>query len=230
MTIATRDLAPRLADAAESLAQQPANPERRRAVSALLAETQVFWDSADTSGFGATICNEIHLARRIAFEALKGRPEIVAIAATTEDLGIGFQGGMPWHSPADMKRFRMLTESHTIIMGRKTYESIGRPLPRRRTIIMSRQFIDIDGTDTAHSAEAALQLAAAAGESQVFVVGGAEIYRLFLDHTERLERTVIPGQHQCDTFFPYPPAGFGERTVCRMTDGDLLFESWLPRP
>ena len=228
MVMATRDLAPALADAAELLAQQPANPERRRAVSELLTATQLFWDGTDTSAFSSSICHEVYLARGIAFEALKGRPEIVAIVATTEDLGIGNKGGMPWNEPADLKRFRRLTEDHTIIMGRKTYESIGRPLPRRRTIILSRQFIDVDGTDTAHSAEEALQLAATAGESQVFVVGGSEIYRLFLDHTERLERTLIPGQHICDTFFPYPPAAFGERVASSMS-GDLLFESWIPR-
>lgn len=213
--------------AARFLQGNPDDLNARRAVSLELSRCQFAWDGVVESDLlGPKETSAIHAARDAAFASLRGKPEIVAIVAATEDLGIGLEGGMPWDHRLDLKRFRRLTEDHTVIMGRKTYTSIGRPLPRRRNIVLTRSSREIDGVITAVSAAEAIAVAAAAGASQVFIIGGSEIYGLFRDYTERLERTLIPGTPTCDTFFPYPPAAFGEKAVLRHAD-DLVFESWV---
>lgn len=114
---------------------------------------------------------------------------------------IGAGGTLPWHIPQDLKRFKALTMGHAIIMGRKTHESIGRLLPGRRSIIVTRQpGYAVPGAQVVHSVEAAL--AVCAGNEEVFVIGGAEIYRELLPRADRIYVTEVQGDYPGDTWFP----------------------------
>src|SRR5262245_58004248 len=112
------------------------------------------------------------------------------IVALARNRTIGRQGGIPWHLGEDLKRFKRITMGHHLIMGRKTFESIGRVLPGRTTVVVSRR-IDpqVTGVRFAPSLPAALEAAAAAGDEEVFVVGGGEIYQLALPLAQRLYLT-----------------------------------------
>jgi dihydrofolate reductase len=119
---------------------------------------------------------------------------------------IGYQGKLPWHIPEDLKRFKALTMGHTIIMGRKTHESIGRLLPGRRSIIVTRQRdYAVPGAQVVHSIQAALD--ACGGEEEVFVIGGGEIYRDALTAADRIHLTEVHVDAQGDAFFPRLEAG-----------------------
>lgn len=126
---------------------------------------------------------------------------ITLIAATDQNRGIGLQGRLPWRLPADLDRFRRITTGHAVLMGRKTWESIGRPLPERTNIVMSRHPApaEANGVLWASSPEEAIRLA---GDGDVFIIGGAEIYSLFLPRADRLLLTRIHGEFQADAFFP----------------------------
>lgn len=122
------------------------------------------------------------------------------IVATAADDAIGKDNRIPWHLPADLARFKRLTMGHAIVMGRRTFESIGRPLPGRRCIVITRQRdFRADGCEMAGSLEEAL---ARAGDGEVFVVGGAEIYREALPRAARIYLTRVEGAFPADTFFP----------------------------
>ena len=109
---------------------------------------------------------------------------------------------MPWHLSEDLKRFRQLTMGHHIVMGRKTWESIGRLLPGRRHVIVSRQpGFSVAGATVVDSLDAAI--GACAGDGEIFVIGGAEIYRLALPLADRIYATEIDGIFEGDTFFPH---------------------------
>jgi len=108
---------------------------------------------------------------------------------------------MPWHLSEDLERFRQLTMDHHIVMGRRTWQSIGRLLPGRKHIIISRQpdYV-VTGAVVAHSIEEAL--AACDGDNEIFAIGGEEIYRLVLPTAERIYATEIRADFAGDTFFP----------------------------
>jgi dihydrofolate reductase len=133
---------------------------------------------------------------------------------------IGKGGALPWRLSADLKRFRALTMGHPIIMGRKTYDSIGRALPGRRNIVVSRNAqLAIDGVETATSLDSALQMVAKAG--QVFVIGGEQIYRAALDLADRIELTLIDQDFDGDAFFPeIDPAVWSESQSASHQDPD----------
>jgi dihydrofolate reductase len=123
------------------------------------------------------------------------------IVAADEQGGIGRDGGLPWHLPADLKRFKALTMGKPIVMGRRTWDSIGRPLPGRRSLVVSRQpGLVIDGAEVFDSLEGAL--AASAGAPETCVIGGAEIYRKALPRAEVVHLTRVHATVQADTFFP----------------------------
>jgi dihydrofolate reductase len=127
--------------------------------------------------------------------------KVSLIAALSENGVIGVENRLPWNLPEDLKRFRELTTGHPIIMGRKTFESIGRVLSNRRNIIITRNTgYRVVGAEVAHSLEAALALTAQA--SEVFVIGGAEIYRQALPLGHRLYLTRVHQQIEGDAFFP----------------------------
>jgi dihydrofolate reductase len=115
--------------------------------------------------------------------------------------GIGREGRLPWHLPADLKRFKSLTMGRPVIMGRRTQLSIGRPLPGRRNIVISRdQRLELAGCEIAGSLDAALRLAGDVPEA--CVIGGAEIYRLALPVAGVLHLTRVEAVVDADTFFP----------------------------
>lgn len=128
------------------------------------------------------------------------------IAAMAKNRVIGRDNTLPWHIPADMRRFRDLTLGHAIVMGRKTFESIGAPLPGRQTVVVTRQEGYVaPGCVVVHSLEEAL--AAAASAEEVFICGGGELYREALPLAERIYLTVVELELEGDTFFPEIPAG-----------------------
>ena len=127
-------------------------------------------------------------------------PMIVSqIAAMSENHVIGKDNQLLWHMPNDLKHFKNTTSGHTVIMGRKTFDSVGRPLPRRRNIIITRRQIAIEGCEVVNSIEAALALCV--GEDEVFIVGGAEIYKQSLHLTNRIYLTIIHHHFEGDSFF-----------------------------
>jgi len=129
---------------------------------------------------------------------------VSAIAAITKgDRGLGNGNKLLWKIPEDMGRFRELTTGHPIIMGRKTYESIGHPLPRRTNIIVTRnQDYRQEGCMVMPSVEAALKAGKELDPDAVFIIGGGEIYKAALPYTDRLYLTVVEGVASADAFFP----------------------------
>ena len=125
---------------------------------------------------------------------------ITDVVAIAENHAIGKNNQLLWYLPADLKHFKNITTGHTVIMGRKTYESVGKPLPNRRNIIITRQDITIEGCEVVKSIEDALALCA--DEDEVFIVGGAEIYRQSMHLTNRIYLTVVHQKFDADSFFP----------------------------
>ena len=125
------------------------------------------------------------------------------VVAMTADRVIGKDGGMPWHIPEDLKHFRRVTMGHAIIMGRKTHESIGRALPRRRNIVITRQQgAAFEGCDVAHSIEDAIAMARAGGDDEPRIVGGGVIYELALPLATKLYVSEVALDVDGDTHFP----------------------------
>lgn len=126
----------------------------------------------------------------------------VIVAAVGRNGVIGVDGRLPWRIPEDLARFKKLTMGHAIVMGRATFESIGRPLPGRTNIILTR---DPDwsqsGVEVVRSMEHAVELAAAR-EQDVFICGGAEIYRVALEIADWMELTEVDAEPEGDTMFP----------------------------
>jgi dihydrofolate reductase len=122
------------------------------------------------------------------------------IAALADNGVIGKGGALPWRLPEDLARFKALTLGHTLIMGRKTFESIGKPLPGRTTVVITRRRdFAAAGVTVAHDPEEAVSLAAG---PDAFVAGGADVYALFLPLAERLYLTRVHGDYDGDTYFP----------------------------
>jgi dihydrofolate reductase len=114
---------------------------------------------------------------------------------------IGANGAIPWHLPAELKRFKVLTMGHHLIMGRKTWESIGRLLPGRETVIVTRQpEYQVAGATIAHSLDDAI--AACASDREIFLIGGAELFAQTLQRAGRLYLTTVDADVEGDTFMP----------------------------
>ena len=123
------------------------------------------------------------------------------IVAHANNRVIGHNNTLPWHLPEDLKRFRALTMGHSIIMGRKTYESLGRLLPGRTTVIVTRnKDYKVEGALIAHSLQASLLLAA--GDDEPFVIGGAELYKDGLKLANKLYITEVHAEFAGDAFLP----------------------------
>lgn len=154
---------------------------------------------------------------------------LTAVVAATENDVIGRDNGMPWHLPADLQHFKSVTLGHPVLMGRKTFEAIGRPLPGRRNLVLSRNAsFSADGVETVASLDEAI--AAAGDVPELMIIGGAALYALALPrttrvHLTRLHMTVTDG----DAFFPVlhegewqqvsrsPRRPADERNACDMT-------------
>ncbi len=130
-------------------------------------------------------------------------PCLTLIAAVARNDVIGLDNTLPWRLPEDLKRFKALTLGHPIIMGRKTWASLGRPLPGRTNIVVSRDpDYATEGATTVRSLEQAIAVAATTGTDEIFVIGGAEIYRQTLPLAQRLQLTEIDSDFAGDTYFP----------------------------
>jgi dihydrofolate reductase len=128
---------------------------------------------------------------------------ISLIVAMDEQRGIGNAGTLPWRLSSDLKRFRELTMGHHIIVGRKTFESIGKPLPGRQMIVVTRnEAYRPAGCLVAHSVEDAIQSARERGETEAFICGGAAIYAGALADSDRLYLTLVQAVVDADVFFP----------------------------
>jgi dihydrofolate reductase len=132
---------------------------------------------------------------------------LAMIAAMSRNRVIGRDNALPWHISADLKHFKRTTLGKPVVMGRKTFESIGRPLPGRTNIVVTRQKdYRPDGVRVATSTASALALAdevaAADGADEVMVIGGEQLYRSLLPHAERLYLTEVDAEVEGDAFFP----------------------------
>jgi len=125
---------------------------------------------------------------------------ISLIAALDKNRLIGSNNGMPWHLPADFKFFKEVTTGKPIIMGRKTFESIGRPLPNRKNIVISRNGYSAEGVISADSIEQAVQLAGDVEE--VMIIGGANLYQQMIDKAQRMYLTYVDAECEGDAWFP----------------------------
>ncbi len=138
---------------------------------------------------------------------------ISLIAALDEEGFIGREGGLPWHLPDDLRHFRRLTMGHHVIVGRRTFESIGRALPGRTLLVLSRApALDLpDGVRSVASLDQALDRARAAGDEEVFIAGGASVYRDALPLADRLYLTRVHARVGGDVRFPpLPPEPWRE--------------------
>ena len=122
------------------------------------------------------------------------------IVAIAENGVIGDKNSLLWNIREDMRRFRTTTSGHPVIMGRKTYDSIGRPLPKRTNVVITRSDITIEGCQVAHSLEEAISLFPQGEE--IFIIGGAQIYEQALPLADRLYLTVVHRAYEGDTGFP----------------------------
>ena len=139
-----------------------------------------------------------------------------AIAAMAANRVIGRDGTLPWRLPEDMKFFRATTAGHPIVMGRKTWDSLGRPLPGRRNIVISRTLPAATGAEVIRSVE---DLDAMGLSGDVFVIGGAEIYRLLLPKCSAVYLTVLDSDAAGDTVFPAFEAEFPRVSVLETMEG-----------
>jgi dihydrofolate reductase len=125
---------------------------------------------------------------------------VILIAAVGANGVIGRDNDLPWRIREDLQHFKALTLGHTLVMGRKTYDSIGRPLPGRRTVVVTRQLDwSVDGVEVAHDLDDALKLASS---NDLYVAGGGEIYRQALPYADRLELTEVDQSPDGDVTFP----------------------------
>jgi dihydrofolate reductase len=128
---------------------------------------------------------------------------ISAIVAVAARHVIGKDNQIPWYLPADLAWFKRNTLNHCVIMGRKCFRSIGRPLPKRTNIVITRDpFFVAAGVEIVHSLEAALELAFNLGETEAFIIGGGEIYRASADQWDRVYLTEVELDIEGDVFFP----------------------------
>jgi dihydrofolate reductase len=142
--------------------------------------------------------------------------EIAIVVAMAENRVIGRNNRLPWHLPADLRHFKQLTLGKPVLMGRRTHESIGRPLPERTNIVVTRdRTYTAPGCVVAHSLENALE--AAAGCAEAMVIGGTELYQQLLPRADRIYLTLVHAEFEGDAVFPeLPPAEWREveRTDC----------------
>ncbi|MCG9053226.1 dihydrofolate reductase [Laribacter hongkongensis] len=162
-------------------------------------------------------------------------PPLALIAARARNGVIGLDNRMPWHLPEDLAYFKRVTLGKPVVMGRKTFESIGRPLPGRLNIVVTRNpGWQAAGVQVAHSLDAALALAAATAPEEIMLIGGAELYRQALPQADVLYLTEIDAEFAGDAFFPEVDLARWriDREEAGLRDSDGLrwrFVRYLPR-
>jgi len=161
---------------------------------------------------------------------------LAMIAALADNRVIGLDNRMPWHLPADLKHFKAMTLGKPIIMGRKTWDSLGRPLPGRLNLVVSRQLdLQLEGAETFTNLDAALiraeQWAREQGVEELMLIGGAQLYAQALDQAQRLYLTRIEATPDGDAFFPNFDEAEWQRSDCQPhpAEGETpgyRFETW----
>lgn len=135
---------------------------------------------------------------------------------------IGYKNALPWHIPNDLKHVKQLSTGHTLVMGRKTFESIGKPLPNRKNVILTRDNnFKPDGVEVIHTIDDIYNL-----EGHVFIFGGQTLFEVMIDKVDDMYITVVDGKHQGDTFFP--PYTFEDWTVASSEEGQLDEKNTIP--
>lgn len=155
--------------------------------------------------------------------------KIHAIVAMDPSQVIGYGNELPWHLPEDLKQFKQRTTGHTIIMGRKTFDSIGRPLPNRRNIVLTRQAINISGVEVIHDL---CELRELKHNGTLFIIGGAEIYRLALPYCHGIYLTRLKQEYNGDVYFPDFEGNFVAKQDIFEND-DFTVTQWInkkPQP
>lgn len=143
------------------------------------------------------------------------------LVAASENNVIGKNNQLPWHLPNDLKYFKNLTWGMPILMGRKTFDSIGKPLPGRKSIVITRnKDWEYEGVDVVHSIEEAVQKAESYGVKEIFVIGGAEIFKTSLSAANRIYLTRIQQDFDGDVFFPEVSEKEWELTSSRYCEAD----------
>lgn len=128
---------------------------------------------------------------------------ISIIAAISENRALGKDNKLIWHISEDLKRFRRITASKSVIMGRRTFESIGRPLPNRLNIVITKNpQYKAEGCIVVNSLDEAIQKAKATTDGEIFVIGGGQIYTQAIGIADKLYLTIVKGDHEADVFFP----------------------------
>ena len=153
--------------------------------------------------------------------------KLALIAAIGKNRVIGKNGKLPWHISEDLKRFKRLTTGHVVLMGRKTYESLGKPLPNRRNVVLTSR--PIPGIETYETLAAALE--ALSKEEKIFVIGGGKVFAQLLGQADELYLTLVDQQVEGDAFFPeYEPL---LKAKFRLTDREeregFVFEDYARR-
>lgn len=162
---------------------------------------------------------------------------VSAIAAMSRERAIGHEGDIPWNMPADMKYFRETTTGHCVIMGRKSFDALKKPLANRTNIVITRkQGLEFPGCTVVHSLEAAIAFARESGESEAFVIGGGEIFTLAIPLLDRMYLTEVDcSVPHADAFFPEFAAAEWHlaSSVFRASDEknpfDCVFKVWEKR-
>jgi dihydrofolate reductase len=150
------------------------------------------------------------------------------IVAMAQNRIIGKDNKLPWHFGEDLRHFKRLTLASTVIMGRKTYESIGKPLPGRTNIVLSRTKTGREGSlRYVNSFERALEQVAT---PDAFIIGGAEIYKTTMSQIDGIYLTQIPSDYEGDARYPEIPADFVEKSRTRLKDDPLLESILYKRP
>jgi dihydrofolate reductase len=168
-------------------------------------------------------------------ESKKGKTRFTAIAALGRNRELGKAGQLIWRLPDDLKRFKRLTMGHPILMGRKTFESIGKPLPGRENIILTRDASwSHPGATIIHSPEelssycSELEDKENSANAEIFVIGGAEIYTVLMPHTDQLELTLVDAEDSdADTFFPEFESEFIEVERSEPREEDGISYQWV---
>lgn len=145
------------------------------------------------------------------------------LVAFSKNRVIGANGGIPWHISEDFKKVKALTTGNTIIMGEATYHSIGKPLPNRKNVILSdREDFEVQGAIVVHSKEEALEVCK--NDSDVYIFGGASIYKLFLDDVEIMHITYIDEEFEGDTFFPNFDVNQFQLKYCKIVRNNVQYK------
>lgn len=142
---------------------------------------------------------------------------ISLIAAIGKNRELGKDNDLLWHLKGDLKYFKEVTTNHTVVMGRKTYESIGKPLPNRENIVITRS--NIDGVKTIKNPEEVLKM-----DGEVFIIGGASIYEYFIKYASRLYLTLIDDDKDADVYFPYfDESLYEKKTIGQNRENDIEY-------